>query len=261
MAEHLTPVEYLRSIVSIFVFFVAFLIGTPIVLVLVFISFGKATNFCIRYIGPAMVKPVLLTAGVDFKVKNHGFEFDRPVIYIINHSSTLDLITMIALGLPRIRFVAKWELQYNPLFFLIGRATGQVFIKRQAKSHAVETLQKTYRRVKKHNLSIMLAPEGSRKHPGIIGPFKKGAFRMAMDLNYPIVPIFFENSRELSLGSSILTQTGEVIAHIHEPVDTSGWSLETLEEHMAEVRGMYLQWAGVTKDPDDGTINDDAMSN
>jgi len=255
MAEHLTPVEYLRSIASIFVFFVAFLIGTPIVMMLVILSFGKATNFCIRYIGPAMVKPVLWTAGVDFKVKNHGFGFEQPVIYIINHSSTLDLVTMIALGLPRIRFVAKWELQYNPLFFLIGRATGQVFIKRQATAHAVETLQKTYKRVKNHNLSIMLAPEGSRKHPGIIGPFKKGAFRMAMDLDYPIVPIFFENSRELSLGSSMLTQTGEVVAHIHEPLDTSGWSLETLDDHIAEVRGMYLQWAGVTDNSGDGAIN------
>jgi 1-acyl-sn-glycerol-3-phosphate acyltransferase len=94
----------------------------------------------------------------------------------------------------------------------------------------------------------MMAPEGSRKHPGIIGPFKKGPFRMAMDLKYPIVPIFFEGNRNLSKGGTLITKTGKVTAHIHEPIDISDWSLEHLERHITEVRGKYVQWAGVTND-------------
>src|SRR5690606_36348221 len=103
----------------------------------------------------------------------------------------------------------------------------------------------TYDRLKKQKLSIMVAPEGSRKHEGIIGPFKKGAFRMAIDLKFPIVPIYFEGNQELSLGSSLLAKKGVINAHIHPPIDTRNWKLETLDEHIDELRSMYLNWAGI----------------
>ena len=155
---------------------------------------------------------------------------------------------MIALGIPRIRFVAKWELQYFPFFFVIGRLTGQVFIKRKDSSHSVSTIQKAYQRIKAKGLSLMIAPEGSRKHEGVIGPFKKGAFRAAIDLNYPIVPIYFDGSYRLSQGGSSITRPGTVTAHIHQPVDTSEWSKEHIQDHIREVRKMYVAWAGVTED-------------
>ncbi|MEX2363622.1 MAG: lysophospholipid acyltransferase family protein, partial [Balneolaceae bacterium] len=160
----------------------------------------------------------------------------------------LDIVTMIALGLPHIRFVAKWELQYNPLFFIVGRLTGQVFIQRKKSDQAVATLQKTYNRLKRDRLSIMVAPEGSRKHEGIIGPFKKGAFRMAVDLKIPIVPIYFEGNQDLSLGGSLLAKRGAINAHIHPPIDTSGWTTETIDQHIAELRAKYLKWAGVEEE-------------
>lgn len=93
----------------------------------------------------------------------------------------------------------------------------------------------------------MVAPEGSRKHPGIIGPFKKGAFHMAIDLDYPIVPIYFEGNQELSLGGSLLSKSGHIKAHIHPPVDTSEWQKETIDEHIRQLRSMYLKWADVVE--------------
>ncbi|MFN1834845.1 lysophospholipid acyltransferase family protein [Balneola sp. MJW-20] len=245
MATHLRPIEYLRSILGILVFFLLFLIATPVIAILLIFSLGKATNFIIKYIGPAIAYPVIWITGINFEVIQHGKPVDKSVIYTINHSSTLDLLTMIALGLPRVRFVAKWELQYNPLFFIVGRLTGQVFIQRKNRAQAIPALLKTYDRLKRDRLSIMVAPEGSRKHEGIIGPFKKGAFRMAIDLGFPIVPIYFEGNKELSLGGSLLTASGTIKAHIHEPIDTSDWSLETIDDHIDHLRGKYMEWAGV----------------
>jgi 1-acyl-sn-glycerol-3-phosphate acyltransferase len=248
MAQSLTPIEYLRSTLGIILFVIAFLIIIPIIFVLVLITWGKATDWIIEYFAPAIAIPVLRVIGIRFTKKVHGEPFHEPAIYIINHSSTLDIPTMMAVGLPKVRFVAKWELQYIPFFWAVGRLTGQVFIKRQKSEEAIATLKKTYDRLHRDNLSIMLAPEGSRKHPGTIGPFKKGAFRMAIDLDYPIVPIYFEGNRELSLGGSIFAKSGEVTAHIHPPIDTSGWTTDTLEEHIEEVRNKYLEWAGVEED-------------
>lgn len=250
MATSLTAAEYIRSFLAIPVFFIMFAVCTPIIFVLLVLSFGKATNFVIENFGPIIAYPVLWVLGIKFKVIQHGKPVEPPVIYTVNHSSTLDILTMLALGLPHIRFVAKWELQYNPLFLIAGRLTGQVFIKRKNRKQSIPALQKTYERLKRDRLSIMVAPEGSRKHKGIIGPFKKGAFRMAVDLQFPIVPIYFKGNQELSLGGSLFAKKGTIYAHIHPPINTSEWKQETLDEHIQEVREKYLEWAGVDKNED-----------
>lgn len=238
-----TPEQFIRTVLSVIVFFLLLLMVTPIVLLLLIVSFGRLTNFIIEKIAPLLAQPVFTILGIRFSIQKHIEPIPAPAVFISNHSSTLDLFTILALGLPRARFIAKWELQYNPLFFILGRLTGQVFIKRQNTKEAVATLQKSYRRVKQKDLSIFAAPEGSRKHEGIIGEFKKGPFRTAMDLGYPIVPIYFEGNQRLSNGGSMFTKKGSCTAHIHPPIDTSGWTLDNLESKIKEVRSLYLQWA------------------
>ncbi len=237
--------EYMRSILSILLFFILLILFTPAILALLILSFGKLRNFVVETIAPLIAKPVLYTAGLRFRVKLHGDGIHYPAIYIINHSSTIDLLTILALGLPRVRFVAKWQLQYNPLFFLLGRLTGQVFIRREKSDKAVAALKSVQDRIRQNQLSLMMAPEGSRKHPGVIGPFKKGPFRMAIDLEYPIVPVYFEGNRELSEGGFLLARSGDLTAHIFPPIDTSSWSVENLETHIDSVRSLYLEWAGI----------------
>lgn len=238
-----TPEQYFRTILSVIVFFSLLLLVTPLVLFLLLISFGRLTNFIIEKIAPLLAYPVFLILGINFSLKKHVDPLPVPAVYISNHSSTLDLFCILALGLPRARFIAKWELQYNPLFFILGRLTGQVFIKRQNSKEAVETLKKTYSRVQKKRLSIFAAPEGSRKHEGIIGEFKKGPFRTAMDLGYPIVPVYFEGNQKLSNGGSMYTRKGNSTAHIHPPISTENWTLQNLEENIAKVRALYISWA------------------
>ena len=243
--------DYLRSIAAIFVFFVIFLLATLPLLILLLISWGKASNFIIEYIAPMMVRPVFWISGIHFDVQIHTNKITSPAVFIINHSSTLDVLTLLALGLPKVRFVAKWQFQYNPIFLLLGRLTGQIFIRRRNSEKAIAQLQKTYQRVQQQDLSIMMAPEGSRSHPGVIGSFKKGPFRMAMDLNYPIVPIYFEGNQELSKGGTLITKSGTLTAHIHEPIDVSDWNLDNLADNITAVRAQYLQWAHVENDPVD----------
>ncbi|MEP1151610.1 MAG: lysophospholipid acyltransferase family protein [Balneola sp.] len=246
MQTKLTPIEYLRSILTIIVFMVILLIVSILITIIVLLTLGKATDWIVRTFPRYMGLPVLYLLGIDFKLNDLRKDTSEPVIFIFNHCSTLDIPVFLALALQRFRVIIKWELQYIPFFFIIGRLTGQVFIKRSNKEHAIATLQRTYDRLKRNQLSVVIAPEGSRKHEGRIGSFKKGAFRMAIDLGYPIVPIFFDGNEKLSLGGSIMAKQGEITATIHPKIDTSSWHLDSLDDHIKEVRSMYLNWAGVS---------------
>lgn len=247
MQISLTPIEYVRSIFTMIAFMIILLISSLLISIIVLLSFGKATDWIVRTFPKYMGLPVFYFLGIEYELQDLRSETSKPVIYIFNHCSTLDIPAFLALALERFRVVIKWELQYLPFFFIIGRLTGQVFIKRSNKEHAIATLQKTYDRLKENELSLVIAPEGSRKHQGRIGPFKKGAFRMAIDLGYPIVPVFFDGNDRLSKGGSLMAKQGKITATIHPHIDTSDWELDTIDEHIEEVRNMYLNWAGVTE--------------
>src|SRR5699024_6467187 len=129
-------------------------------LLMLIFSLGKLSNFIIEEIAPLIVQPVFWISGITFSKQLHAEELTSPAVFIINHSSTLDVLTLLALGLPGVRFVAKWQFQYNPIFLLLGRLTGQIFIRRKHSEKAIAKLQQTYSRIKGRRLSVMMAPEG-----------------------------------------------------------------------------------------------------
>lgn len=241
--QKLTISEYLRSILAIIAFYILLLISSILIPIIAIITFGKANNWIVKRFAPLLGKPVLFILGINFKINDLRADKSSPVIFLFNHCSTLDIPVFLALALERIRIVIKWELQYIPFFFIICRLTGQIFIKRQNSAKAIATLDKSLKRIKRQNLSLVIAPEGSRKHEGIIGPFKKGAFHLAIKLGYPIVPIYFDGNARLSYAGSLMSKKGTIIATIHPKIDTSGWSVDNLDEHIKEVRDLYLDWA------------------
>ena len=176
MKHSLTFIEYIRSFCALFVFYLLMFIVSILIFFVALLSLGKATNWSVKTFAPILGRPVLYILGIDFEVKDLRSDPSQPVVFIFNHCSTLDIPALLSLALKRIRIVVKWEIQYIPFLFVIGRLTGQVFIKRQDKEHAIATLQKALNRIKENNLNLVLAPEGTRKHEGIIGSFKKGAF-------------------------------------------------------------------------------------
>ena len=49
----------------------------------------------------------------------------------------------------------------------------------------------------KSGTSVWIAPEGTRSKTGELGPFKGGAFRMALDLDVRILPVAIDGTRRI----------------------------------------------------------------
>ncbi|MFN2374861.1 MAG: lysophospholipid acyltransferase family protein [Cyclonatronaceae bacterium] len=233
----------LRSVIAIPFFFIILILASTVAIVLFILSAGKLKNELIRHVGRFMGMSMLMMLGVRLKIHYGDNDIHRQVVYIVNHSSTLDLFIIISLGLPRVRYVAKYELQYNPFFFLMGRLTGQIFINRSNSAASVMELQKAYSRVRKHGLSVLVAPEGSRKHEMPVGTFKKGAFRIAEDLQLPVVPVFIEGAADLCPGGALLSRSGTVNVWFDKPVSLEGLDEEGFSRKIDDLRNTYIRWS------------------
>jgi len=141
--------------------------------------------------------------------------------------------------------VAKKELRHNPIFGPLFGAAGVVFIDRSNTAKAIESLDSAVEALR-HGRSLIVAPEGTRSTTLMPGAFKKGAFRMAMQAGAPIVPVVFRNVLDALPKGAVVVRPAVIEAVVLPPVDTSAWTVETLDDRIAEIRDRYIDVLGET---------------
>jgi putative phosphoserine phosphatase / 1-acylglycerol-3-phosphate O-acyltransferase len=163
----------------------------------------------------------------------------RPAVFIFNHRNNFD--SFIAASIVRRDFtgVAKAEMAKDPLVRTMGGLMDVAFIDRADSAGAVAAL-KPLEDLARKGLSVMVAPEGTRLDTRQVGPFKKGAFRIAMASGLPIVPIVIRNAETIAGHDSNLMHPGTVDITILPPISVKKWKLADLEHHIDEVRELYL---------------------
>jgi len=92
--------------------------------------------------------------------------------------------------------------------------------------------------------SICISPEGTRTLTPKLAPFKKGAFHLAMQAGVPIVPIVIHNATDVAPKNEFVMRPATVRVTVLPPVDTSKWSVKTLNGHVRDVRNMFLRTLG-----------------
>lgn len=163
----------------------------------------------------------------------------RPAVFIFNHRNQVDPVIVGALVRDNWTAVGKKELAKDPILGTIGRAMDAAFIDRDDPGAAVESLHRV-EELARNGLSIVIAPEGTRVDTTEVGPFKKGAFRIAMAAGIPIVPIVIRNAEIVAARSSTTVNPGTVDVAVFPPIPVDDWTVETLPERIAEVRRLYL---------------------
>src|SRR5215831_15925237 len=178
-------------------------------------------------------------AGVRLDV--HGAEHlaVRPAVFLFNHQSQLDVLILAKLLRGGFTGVAKKELANSPGFGLVFRLADVAFVDRQDNAQARKALEPAVEKLRE-GTSLVIAPEGTRSATPALGPFKKGAFHVAMQAGVPIVPIVIRNSGELMWRGATTIHAGTVQVAVLPPVATDGWDAAGLDEHVHEVRGQYL---------------------
>ena len=183
---------------------------------------------------------VLALAGVKLNVTGaEHLTARRPAVFLFNHRNNFDVFMVAALVRDNWTGIAKKELERNPLVGPLGKLLDAAFIDRSDTASAVAAL-KPVEDLARRGLSILVAPEGTRLDTPSVGPFKKGAFRVAMATGLPLVPIVIRNSDSVAGRNSTTLNPGTVDIAVLPPVSVQEWTPQNLRERIEQVRGCYV---------------------
>ncbi|GAA3158795.1 hypothetical protein GCM10010531_07690 [Blastococcus jejuensis] len=186
-------------------------------------------------------------SGVRVDVEGAEHLSARPAVFLFNHQSQLDVLVIAKVLRGGFTGVAKKELANAPGFGLAFRLADVAFVDRGDPAKARAALEPAVQRLRE-GLSLVIAPEGTRSATPTLGPFKKGAFHVAMQAGVPLVPIVIRNAGELMWRGAATIQSGTVQVRVLPPVPTDGWTVDELDARVAEVHEQYVDtlanWSG-----------------
>lgn len=156
-------------------------------------------------------------------------------IVVPNHQSYFDIFLIYGwLGLD-IKWVMKKELAKIPGLGFGSKKVGHIFIDRSNSRAAFESLNKARKKLV-NGTSVVIFPEGTRSPTNDLLPFKRGAFKLALELNLPILPVTVINTGNILPANTINLMPGIVRMVIHKPIEITGYNEGNMPELMKKVR-------------------------
>jgi 1-acyl-sn-glycerol-3-phosphate acyltransferase len=207
-----------------------------------FVTLFQTRRLYARYCA-SVARVVLRIWGLHIRVHGRPQDGTRQVVYISNHSSTIDLFVLVALGLPNTRFFLSGFLQKMVPLGVLARLMGTFFTvpqnrpveRRRIFARACRVLARTRE-------CVYLSPEGTRVTTGQIGHFNKGAFHLATALGAPLAPFHIFIPREIDPGMGYRAKPGTVVVTFKPLIDTRDWRVEDVVAHKEYVRDLFVTW-------------------
>ena len=161
----------------------------------------------------------------------------RPCIFVCNHQSLLDVPVLARAYKPGAVVIAKKELVNIPFFGWLYDVTGNIRIDRKNTQHAVGRLKEAEDAIRERRVAVWIFPEGTRgKEAGVMLPFKKGGFVMAVHTGAPLVPVVVSPLKPASDLKRWRLRRNDVEVRVLEPIPTDGLTDADLPGLMALTR-------------------------
>jgi 1-acyl-sn-glycerol-3-phosphate acyltransferase len=179
----------------------------------------------------------LAASGTKLEVDGaENIDPNRSYVVVANHLSTLDIMAcLLAVPLP-IRFLAKKELFRVPVLAQGMRMVGIIEVDREARGAVHSEVNRQSRELIEKGRSLIIYAEGTRPRNGVMKPFKKGAFTMAIRSGLPVLPLSIHGSYEAWPPGTPLVRGGVIRVVLDKPVETEGMSTSDTGDLRDQVR-------------------------
>lgn len=159
-------------------------------------------------------------------------------VFVANHQSFLDVFAVYGWLPNNFKWLMKKEIRKVPFVGTACAVAGHIFVDRSNPRAALQSMD----HIKKElvdGISTVIFPEGTRTKTGEMGRFKQGAFKIAMDMGLPVVPLSLNGFfKAMPSGQAFANPRARVSLHIGKPIDISQFNdineaMEYLREQIA----------------------------
>lgn len=195
---------------------VATIVAAPLVMVFCLAGFQRAANVQI-----AARWARLIAWLTPMRVQVEGREHIRPgqqYVVVSNHQSQYDIPLIYGFSGLDLRWVMKAEIGRIPFVAHGCRAIGHIFIDRSNPEQSRAAINRAVAALPDRT-SILFFAEGTRSRSGELLKFRKGAFRVAVDRQLPVLPVTVIGTREVLPSDSLRIRPGAVRLVFHAPID------------------------------------------
>lgn len=95
--------------------------------------------------------------------------------------------------------------------------------------------------LKKNKINLWMYPEGFRNHSGKIEEFKKGAFRLAVQSQVPILPIVVSSYNYFLDPKKKIFNSGKIIIQVLPEISTKNLKLTDIDDLMKRTRNVMVE--------------------
>ena len=184
-------------------------------------------------------RPIFFLGGLEVDYREDPELPDKGFLYLFNHTSYNDIISMIGYLPKPPKFGAKVELFKIPFFGRAMKSVGILPIHRGQREKVLQLYRETKKRVESGE-TFALAPEGTRQDQDHLGKFKKGPFLFAINAQMPIVPLVIAGARQTQPKGSYIMNVGKlkrkIILKALAPINASDYTEEQISELQIAVR-------------------------
>jgi 1-acyl-sn-glycerol-3-phosphate acyltransferase len=155
----------------------------------------------------------------------------RSYVVVSNHQSMYDILVIYGWLALDLKWVMKQELRKMPAIGIGCEKAGHIFVDRKNPKRAREALEEALQRLG-NGIGILFFAEGTRSMDGRLLPFKKGAFRTAIEQQLPLLPVTVVGTRAILPNKTLSLFPGRAQLVIHPAIETGGMELSQMDDLM-----------------------------
>lgn len=166
---------------------------------------------------------------------------ERPCIYVSNHTSALDIFLGIWQAPVGTVGVAKKEVVWYPFFGQLYALSGHLRLDRGHHGRALAAMADLADVVSRHHLSIWMWPEGTRSRDGVLRPFKKGVYHLALATDLPVVPVIVAGAHRAWRKGSTQLDAVPITVTVLPAIDTTAWRGRDAGAVVDELHALFVE--------------------
>lgn len=181
---------------------------------------------------------ILAILFIPVKVKGReNVDKDTSYVFLANHQGSFDIFLIYGYLNRDFKWMMKMGIKKMPFVGAACVAAHHIFVDNSSPKKTAETIDLARKTLQK-GTSMAVFPEGRRSFNGKMGPFKKGAFILADELQLPVVPMTIDGAFDILPRTKGLNfiKWHRLVLTMHQPIPPTGQGTEDIKVTMQKTR-------------------------